>query len=93
MIEKTESLIGVVISGLQLLPPEAIRQVMDFVEFLRTRYVAPSSTNGVEAMLACWGTWHFALNERKELDAYLQATRKMDMTITRHERHRATEMR
>ena len=74
----SEHLIGQTISKLRILPPEAVRQVADYVEFLHTRYRAVSPVGSPKSLLACWGKWQFTPDERAELDAYIQATREMD---------------
>lgn len=78
MNTSSELLIGQTISNLRILPPEAVRQVADYVEFLQTKYRSVSPIGSSESLLACWGKWQFTPDERAELDAYIQTTREMD---------------
>ncbi len=72
----SELLIGQTVSKLRILPPEAVRQVADYVEFLQTKYRSVSPVGSPESLLACWGKWQFTPDERAALDACIQSTRE-----------------
>lgn len=64
------------VSNLQNLPPEAVGQVSDFVEFLQTKCLPILTVGSPESLLAGWGKWQFTPAERTELDADIRATRE-----------------
>jgi hypothetical protein len=66
---------------LRALPADAVREVLDFAGYLRTKCQTPKPAVGsAAALLKSWGTWEIDPDESAELDAYIQAMREMPDT-------------
>lgn len=72
------TLLDQVMAELRVLPADAVREVLDFVGYLRTKRQMPQPIVGsAAALLQSWGTWEIDPDESAELDAYIQAMREM----------------
>jgi len=64
---------------LQELPEDRLREVLDFVDFLRSNRIQQSNRGSPEALLRHVGTWSFAPGELDRLLADIQEMREMDL--------------
>ena len=64
---------------LQELPEDRLREVLDFVDFLRSHRIQQSNRGSPEALLRHVGTWSFAPGELDRLLADIQEMREMDL--------------
>jgi len=64
---------------LQELPEDRLREVLDFVDFLRSHRIQQSNRGSPEALLQHVGTWSFAPGELDRLLADIQEMREMDL--------------
>ncbi|MEA3341311.1 MAG: DUF2281 domain-containing protein [Chloroflexota bacterium] len=64
---------------LQELPEDHLREVLDFVDFLRSHQLQQSKRGSPEALLQHVGTWSFAPGELDHLLADIQETREMEL--------------
>lgn len=63
---------------LQELPEDYLREVSDFVDFLRSHQLQQSNRGSPEALLCHVGTWSFAPRELDRLLADIQEMREME---------------
>ena len=64
---------------LQELPEDRLREVLDFVDFLRSHQLQQSKRGSPEALLQHVGTWSFAPGELDRLLADIQEMREMEL--------------
>jgi len=64
---------------LQELPEDRLREVLDFVDFLRSHPIQVSKCGSPEALLRHVGTWSFVPGELDCLLADIQEMREMDL--------------
>jgi len=64
---------------LQELPEDRLREVLDFVDFLRSHRIQQSNRGSTEALLRHVGAWSFAPGELDRLLADIQEMREMDL--------------
>ena len=64
---------------LQELPENRLREVLDFVDFLRSHQLQQSNRGSPEALLRHVGTWSFAPGELDRLLADIQEMREMEL--------------
>jgi len=64
---------------LQELPENHLREVSDFVDFLRSHQLQESSRGSPEALLCHVGTWSFAPGELDRLLADIQEMRETEL--------------
>ena len=71
-------LIQAIIDQLQDLSQESIREVLDYVGFIKRKTQAPPQPKrgSAEALLTCAGTWVFDKGEREVLEKEIQAMRE-----------------
>jgi len=64
---------------LQELPEDRLKEVLDFVEFLRSRSTPQRARGSPEALLAHAGAWTFAEGELEGLLADLERLRELEL--------------
>ena len=66
-------------SKLQELPEDRLREVLNFVDVLRSHQLQQSNRGSPEALLRHVGTWSFAPGELDRLLADIQEIREMEL--------------
>jgi len=64
---------------LQELPEDRLQEVLDFVDFLRSRPIQQPKRGSPEALLGHAGTWSFEPGELDRLLAEIQEMREMEL--------------
>ena len=75
----TPELLRALADKLQELPENRLREVLDFVDFLRSYQPQQSDRGSPEALLRHVGTWSFAPGELDRLLADIQEMREMEL--------------
>lgn len=75
----TPQLLRDLTSKLQELPDNRLREVLDFVDFLRKRQLQQPKSGSPEALLKHVGTWTFSPGELDRVLADIQEMREMEL--------------